>query len=382
MAQWAPWPLPPQSGAAVAFTPATSPARVTQTARKPNHRHPRSLATRPGSQSERISRSSAAISGAAQDDHQLIDGANPTPAEDLHYRGGRTLRTMGYVNLYISGEQGWNVNEVNQLDHAIAAAMNDEHLNNVIRQYFNNQSIGTTVYPSHPLNGYLPKEVSRGDIQYFLQFLYSQGYLSQFDLTNTVFNFMCPPGTVLTDEDTRSGSASAATAAVNTRAEEPAESPLPIGMPHDEAEVDSIGGLGGYHGSIHINNTTIYYSAIVYSESRPDGFKNGIPAFSDGWKNAVATLYHELQEARTDPDVEDVIRNPYSAGIEKLLGWTSDAGEEIGDFPLHDNVSIRTIIQEVALADGTGTVPIQLQYSNAVHGPEGPIPQPHPAAAY
>jgi hypothetical protein len=32
---------------------------------------------------------------------------------------------------------------------------------------------------------------------------------------------------------------------------------------------------------------------------------------------------------------------------------------------------------EVPLANGTGYVPVQLQYSNAVHGPEGPIPYPH-----
>jgi hypothetical protein len=29
------------------------------------------------------------------------------------------------------------------------------------------------------------------------------------------------------------------------------------------------------------------------------------------------------------------------------------------------------------LGDGSGTVPIQFQYSNAVHGPEGPIAAPH-----
>jgi hypothetical protein len=34
-------------------------------------------------------------------------------------------------------------------------------------------------------------------------------------------------------------------------------------------------------------------------------------------------------------------------------------------------------VREVPLADGSGTVPVQFQYSNAVHGPEGPIPEPH-----
>ena len=35
---------------------------------------------------------------------------------------------------------------------------------------------------------------------------------------------------------------------------------------------------------------------------------NGIPVFDRPWKNVVATLYHELNEARTDADVEDAIR--------------------------------------------------------------------------
>ncbi|SFJ37975.1 hypothetical protein [Planctomicrobium piriforme] len=390
--QWAPWPLPPKNSASVAM--AASPQAVTRTAQKTGHRgiHPNRFATRPGSQSERITRAKIASNAATasaensgQDDHQIVDGANPTPMEDLHYRGGRTLQNMSFVNLYVSGEQGWNMSDVANIDRAIAAAMSDEHLNNVIRQYFNNQPIGSNALPSHPLVGYLPREISRGDVQYYLQYLYTKGYLSKYDLNNTVFNFLCPPGSLLNDEDARSGNAAVgSTTAVKTRAEEEDDegpSPLGIGMPQDEAENDSLGGLGGYHGSIHIGSTTIYYSAEVYSESRPDGFKNGIPAFTDSWKNVVATLYHELQEARTDPDVEDVIRNPYDPSASRKLGWTSDAGEEIGDFPLHDNVSIRKIIQEVPLADGSGTVPIQIEYSNAVHGPEGPIPQLHATPA-
>jgi hypothetical protein len=34
-------------------------------------------------------------------------------------------------------------------------------------------------------------------------------------------------------------------------------------------------------------------------------------------------------------------------------------------------------LNNVPLADGTGSVPIQLMWSNAVGGPEGPIAQPH-----
>jgi hypothetical protein len=35
------------------------------------------------------------------------------------------------------------------------------------------------------------------------------------------------------------------------------------------------------------------------------------------------------------------------------------------------------VMQEVSLTNGDRKVPVQFQYSNAVQGPEGPIPQPH-----
>jgi hypothetical protein len=38
------------------------------------------------------------------------------------------------------------------------------------------------------------------------------------------------------------------------------------------------------------------------------------------------------------------------------------------------------VMREVPLADGSGMVPIQLMWSNAVAGPEGPISRPHPAS--
>ena len=91
----------------------------------------------------------------------------------------------------------------------------------------------------------------------------------------------------------------------------------------------------------------------------------------------VATLYHELNEARTDPDGEDAIRLGNQPGATHFLGWTSMKGEEIGDFPIFEARPLALVFKEVPLANGNGTVPIQLQYSNAVHGPEGSISQPH-----
>ncbi len=111
--------------------------------------------------------------------------------------------------------------------------------------------------------------------------------------------------------------------------------------------------------------------------TRPYGTTNGIPVFDTPWKNVVATFYHELNEARTDADVEDAIKAGNDPTATKFLGWTSRQGEECGDFPVFEANPLTLVFQEVSLTTGNGKVPIQFQYSNAVHGPEGPIPNPH-----
>jgi hypothetical protein len=122
-----------------------------------------------------------------------------------------------------------------------------------------------------------------------------------------------------------------------------------------------------------MSRVTLYYAVGVYSERRANGSRNGIVAFDKPWKNVVATFYHELNEARTDPDVEQVIQGGHAS----LLGWTSRQGEECGDFPVFEANPLTLVFQEVPIA-GAGTAPVQFQYSNFVHGPEGLIPTPDP----
>ena len=146
----------------------------------------------------------------------------------------------------------------------------------------------------------------------------------------------------------------------------------------DEAD-DSLHGLGGYHGSIHpkrgVATDTVYYAVGVYSEG-----DNGIVAFDQPWKSICATFYHELCEARTDPDVEDAIRAGDSADANSFLGWYSPRGGEIGDIPMEEaGAHLDTVMKEVPLTQG-GTAPIQLMWSNAVSGPEGAISKPHKRA--
>ena len=202
--------------------------------------------------------------------------------------------------------------------------------------------------------------MTRADLQSYLEYLADQNYLQNYDLNTTVFNFLLPPGTFLSDADHPAGTGT---------------------QPSDDSS-DSRSGLAGYHGSVPRNNKpTLYYSVEVYSEKRSDGTMNGIPVFTDAWKNVCATLYHEICEFRTDPDVEDANRDPNNPSAAKHLGWVSDDGLEIGDSPLESGAPLRSVITEVPLASGQGTVPVQLIYSNAVHGHEGPIPDPHPVPA-
>ena len=96
----------------------------------------------------------------------------------------------------------------------------------------------------------------------------------------------------------------------------------------------------------------------------------------------VATFYHELNEARTDADVEDAIRAGNDPSATKFLGWTSKQGEECGDFPVFEANPLTQVFQEVNLTNGNGTVPVQFQYSDAVHGPEGPRSTAPPYAGH
>ena len=128
--------------------------------------------------------------------------------------------------------------------------------------------------------------------------------------------------------------------------------------------------LGGYHGSLNYQGpngkATVYYTVDVYSDKSDN---NGIPVFDQSWQNVVATAYHELNEVRTDPDVEQ-----YTTANPNLLGWVSNKeGAEVGDYPISgDNAPYQLAYWYEPLVNGQGYVPIQLLYSNAVHGPEDP----------
>ena len=300
----------------------------------------------------------------------LAPGLRPTPKHDLIFHGGKTIANLSFVNFYVGGAAAWSKSDIQAIDSSLSAAMSDVDLNNVMAQYYPAGTAVTSVFKqSQVLAGPPPQTVSQGDVEALVQQLFRSGALSSFDLANTVFNFMLPSGTILNTDTAPTGGA------LSMRVEgEKGHKNNPI--PHEEE--DSTEGLGGYHGSVHIDGQTLYYAVGVFSETLADGTVNGIPVFDAPAKNVVATFYHELNEARTDPDVEDAILAGNDPGAVKFLGWTSKQGEECGDFPVFEANPLTKVFKEVPLTAGGGTVPVQLQYSNAVHGPEGPIPQPHP----
>ena len=293
----------------------------------------------------------AAVSGTA-----ITDGIAATPQEDMRYRGGRTIRDLKYMNIYVGDSDAWEPSDWKNIDKKLAAAMADRKLNNVIVQYFDNKPVSSQFLGSFFLTGWRPQQVSKSELEKQIEDLYRQNLFAGRDFSNTVVNFMLPRGCILADPNGSQQNSSSNKA-----------------IPQGEAE-DSTSGLGGYHGSVRVDEQSIYYAVGVYSERLSGGRTNGIPVFDASWKNVVATFYHELQEARTDPDVDDAIESPNGMAF---LGWTSDSGQEIADYPISEARDLHLVFKEVPLADGSGSVPIQLMYSNAVHGPEGPLDYPH-----
>ena len=273
----------------------------------------------------------------------IAPGIDPAPLEDLIFHGGKAVPQMEYQNIFLGSAADWPAGDVDLIDRAIALAMRDKRLNNVMVQYFPGPS-GMTCDPRPRLvlGGPKPGQLDEPDVQAAVVALHDQGQIKKSDLGTTLFNLVLPPGTILR-LDTFS----------------------------------SLQGLGGYHGSVHINRNgkrvTLYYSANVYSQTLRPGVQNGIVVFDRPWKNVVGTLYHELNEFRTDADVNDAIQT----GSNDFLGWMSRSGQECGDQPIMAASSLKLVFKEVRAAGGSKRVPVQFMFSNAVHGAEGPIAQPH-----
>jgi len=305
---------------------------------------PMKVQVKPNSKAERYYHANRGLPGSAMPMPKVIaPGIDPSPLHDLIFHGGKVTPNMHYKNFFLGGTTSWKEQDIASIDTALSTAMVDANLNNVMKQYFPGAKISCDFHGSEILPGAKPKSFGEPDVQSLVKKLFANGGLSGFDLSNSIFNFMLPSGSVLKlDADS------------------------------------SLGGLGGYHGSVHVKkgsvNTTLYYSVGVFSEFLPNGNENGIVVFDKPWKNVVGTFYHELNEFRTDADVDDAIKTNNN----DFLGWMSRQGEEIGDNPIAAAHGVlNRVFAEVKLTGQKTTVPVQFMYSNFVHGAEGPIPKPH-----
>jgi hypothetical protein len=223
---------------------------------KPHTHRPLNVTIRGGSRAARAIQAVAALPGNVQRvPADLAGGLSPHPEEDLVFHGGKTIRNLTFTNFYIGGDAAWQGDDRKNIDRALSAAMADPHLNNVIRQYFDNQQIAATFKPSAVLPGSKPAKFSQGDVEALVRRLRTSGALNAFALDSTVFNFILPRGTILTTDEKISG----ARLKINAAAANPV---------HPENEENSLQGLGGYHGSVHFPSlhVTVYYAISVFSE--------------------------------------------------------------------------------------------------------------------
>src|SRR5580692_3169020 len=277
----------------------------------------------------------------------IARGIPPDSSADLVFHGGKTVPQMEFQNVFLGGQASWLASDIDSINTAITLAMQDRRLNNVVQQFFDRGvNLSCDPRPLLVLEEAKPVQLDEPDVQQLVARLVQQGKVSDGDLGTTIFNLVLPPGTVLKlDQD------------------------------------NSLGGLGGYHGSVHFQHNgrsqTAYYSANVFSQTLADGQVNGIPAFDASWKDVVGTLYHEINEFRTDADVRDAIATGNDDGV---LGWMGAQGE-IGDQPIAmagQLGHLQRVFQEVLSSTGGRRVPVQFLYSNAAHGAEGPINEPAP----
>ena len=155
------------------------------------HRRPMNVYVRRGSKAERTfrKRSGSPIPKA------IVPGIAPSPDHDLKYQSGKTIQNLRFMNFYVGGD-AWNSGDIANVDKALAAAMSDPNLNNVMVQYFPGP-ITTNFDGSQTLPGPAPQVISQGDVEQMVTTFYNGGKLTGHDMTSTVFNFMLPLGTVL-----------------------------------------------------------------------------------------------------------------------------------------------------------------------------------------
>lgn len=122
----------------------------------------------------------------------LAPGFVPEPGLDLRHLGGMTFPHLTFTTVYLGR---WDAGERGTLDRAIAAAMADPHLNNVLAQYFPGKKVTATFAGSQLLGGPAPARVYRDTVESIVRGLDVKG----------VACLLLPRGTVLVDGSSKGG---------------------------------------------------------------------------------------------------------------------------------------------------------------------------------
>jgi hypothetical protein len=160
----------------------------------------------------------------------LAPGFDADPTLDLRYFGGRTIPHLTFVNVYLGA---WERRDCTSLDAAIAAAMDDVGLNNVLAQYFPGQTVTSRFGGSRSVPD--PHDVfDERTIEALVTRLDGDGVLAGHNRSNTAMCLLLPRDAILK---------------------------------HGESTSEQ--GLGGYHGSVHVRRggrrrETVYYCVTAY----------------------------------------------------------------------------------------------------------------------
>src|ERR1043165_243483 len=141
---------------------------------------PMNVTLRQRSKAEKVFRAKAVMPRKAGESARAIaPGLHATPAHDLKFHGGKTIADLTFTNFYVGGSKAWKKSDRDSIDKALAAAMADPHLNNVLAQYFT-KKIASTFKKSSILPGTRPAVVSQGDIETLVRSLHVAGKLASF----------------------------------------------------------------------------------------------------------------------------------------------------------------------------------------------------------
>src|SRR5437763_11800546 len=109
------------------------------------HVRPMNVHVAQGSLAERMIRARAGLPGGQPAEPEAqVPGMPSTPRHDLHFHQGKTIQNLTFTNFYVGGINSWSQGDIQSIDIALAAAMSDQSLNNVMMQYFSNQPITST----------------------------------------------------------------------------------------------------------------------------------------------------------------------------------------------------------------------------------------------